>query len=149
MLEIRPITIDQMEHLGGKLLQDHWDEVARNKQVMVLKPDYDRYRAMEAMGTMANIGLFDGEQLAGYSINIITNHLHYADLIVCQNDIIFVAKPYRAGRSAIRLIKATEDLAKARNARLMLLHAKEGTALAAISPRMGYGVQDIIFSKEV
>jgi hypothetical protein len=32
---------------------------------------------------------------------------------------------------------------------MIVWHAKQGTALEAILPRIGYGVQDILFSKEL
>jgi GNAT superfamily N-acetyltransferase len=146
-LEIRESTVDEMLTLAPVLFQEHWEEIALNKQVMVLKPNEPVYRAMEQEGRMLILGAYRGGELIGYSVNFMANHPHYADLVVCQNDLLFIAREHRKGVLGVKLIKATEAAGKARGAQLMLWHAKEGSPLAAIMPRMGCKVQDIIFSK--
>jgi GNAT superfamily N-acetyltransferase len=117
---------------------------------MVLKPDLDRYAQMEADGALMCLAVVDPDNaIVGYSVNFVGPHLHYADLIVCNNDLLFLREDLRASKVGMRLMRETERAAAERGARLMLWHAKEGTALASILPRMGYGVQDIIFSKEL
>lgn len=143
-----PMTgrIDEM----WALLSAHWHEIARNKQVMVLKPDRARYEALEAQGALLCLAAIDPDgDIVGYSVSFVGPHIHYADLQVCNNDVLFLREDLRASPIGLRLIKETERAAKARGARLMLWHAKENTPLATIMPRMKYGVQDIIFSKEI
>ena len=150
MYEIRESTVSEMLDKAGELFADHWDEIALNKQVMVLKPDAARYEAMEASGGLMILAAFDADgALVGYSVNFVMRHLHYADLCICSNDLLFVSKDHRHGRMGLQLIRATEARAKEMGARLMLWHAKTNTPLADIMPRLGYGVQDIIFSREV
>jgi GNAT superfamily N-acetyltransferase len=143
-----PMTgrIDEM----WSLLAAHWDEVAKNKQVMVLKPDRAKYEMLEAQGALLCLAAIepDGE-IVGYSVSFVGPHIHYADLVVANNDVLFLREDLRPSSIGLRLLKETERAAKAKGARLMLWHAKEHTALAKIMPRMGYGVQDIIFSKEI
>lgn len=131
------------------LLTEHWSEVAKNKQVMVLKPDHDGYRRMEHDGRMLILGAYRGGKMVGYSFNFVGPHLHYADLIVCNNDVLFVHKDHRNSPIGLQLLRRTEKAAKARGAQLMLWHAKQGTSLDKIMRRMKYGVQDIIYSKEI
>lgn len=150
MYEIRESTVSEMLALAGELFAEHWDEIALNKQVMVLKPDAKRYEAMEANGGLLILAAFDKDgALVGYSVNFIMCHLHYADLCIASNDLLFVSKAHRHGRLGLQLIRATEAKAKQEGARLVLWHAKPNTPLAEIMPRLGYGVQDIIFSREV
>lgn len=149
MTEIRTSTVSQMLANAGELFEEHWDEIALNKQVMILKPDEDRYRAMEQAGSLLILAAWEGEALVGYSVNFIVNHLHYADLRLCSNDLLFITRSKRAGRLGLKLIRETEKRAAEMGARLMLWHAKQDTALAVMMPKMGYGVQDIIFSKEI
>jgi GNAT superfamily N-acetyltransferase len=85
----------------------------------------------------------------GYSVSFVGPHIHYADLVVANNDVLFLREDLRPSSIGLRLLKETERAARANGARLMLWHAKEHTALAKIMPRMGYGVQDIIYSKEI
>jgi predicted GNAT superfamily acetyltransferase len=149
MYEIRKATASEMLSHAGELFAAHWDEIALNKQVMELKPDSERYLAMEATGGLLILAAYHDDELVGYSVNFVMRHLHYADLNLASNDLLFVAKDHRKSRLGLQLIKATEQAAKEQGARLMLWHAKPNTALVELMPRMGYGVQDIIFSKEL
>jgi hypothetical protein len=131
------------------LQTEHWDEIAKNKHLMVLAPDVEKYRAIENLGKLFAVLAYDGDEMVGYSVNIIDNNLHYRDLIQAQNDVLFVKPTHRAGRLFMRMRDATLKMAAARGARLMLWHAKERTPLAYMLPRLGCKVQDIIFSEEL
>jgi predicted GNAT superfamily acetyltransferase len=147
MAVMREISVDDALFQSEGLFQRHWSELATNKDLMVLKPDVERYKILEKGGVLLAIGAFLREELVGYSVSFITHHMHYADLIHCQNDILFVDKPHRKGAIGIKLMLETEKLAKERGAHLMCWHAKKDTSLAGMLPRMGYRVQDIVFSK--
>jgi len=149
MYEVRHSTVDEMLSFGQALFEQHWDEIARNKKVMVLKPNEEAYRALEDAGSLLTLAVLKAGEIVGYSVNFIVRHPHYADLLVCQNDLLFIDQANRQGGAGIRLMRRTEQEAKARGCRLMLWHAKEHTPLADMLPRMGYGVQDIIFSKQI
>lgn len=132
---------------GGDLFKEHYQEVALNKSVMHLNPDWDAYRNLEQAGKLFCVAAFLGEELIGYSVNFLGPHLHYSDMCYAQNDLLFVAEEHRKTRVGLDLIRHTEGLAKVKGAKMMLWHAKEETKLAAIMPRLGYRVQDIIYSK--
>jgi predicted GNAT superfamily acetyltransferase len=150
MYEIRESTVSEMLALAGDLFAEHWDEIALNKHMMVIKPDTKRYEAMEASGSLFIFAAFDKDgALVGYSVNFVVYHLHYADLCIASNDLLFVSKEHRHGRIGLQLIRATEAKARREGARLVLWHAKPNTPLAEIMPRLGYDVQDITFSREV
>lgn len=149
MISIRHSSVDEMLQLAPVLFREHWEEIARNKQVMVLEPHEPAYRALEDAGNLLILAAFKGEELIGYSVNFVLTHPHYAALTVCQNDLLFIDPKHRQGGAGIRLMRRTEQEGKVRGAQLMLWHAKESTPLADMLPRMGYGVQDIIFSKEL
>lgn len=149
MFEVRRSSVDEMLANGQELFAQHWDEIARNKDVMVLKPDEAAYRRMEEAGSLLILAAVKAGRIVGYSVNFIVRHPHYADLLVCQNDLLFIDQAHREGGAGIRLMKRTEQEGKRRGCRLMLWHAKESTPLAAMLPRMGYGVQDIVFSKQL
>lgn len=147
---IRPMSIAQLREQGGALLKAHYDEVAKNKDVMVLDPDWDRYEVMERGGVLVSVGAF-GEDggLLGYSVGFLTTHLHYRGLTYYQNDVLFLAPDARRSRLGLRLIAASEEAAVERGARFVCWHAKQGTALDALLAQKGYGVQDIIYSRRV
>lgn len=141
--------MDELCLLGNDLFREHYDEIARNKRVMVLKPDWLRYKALEQMDSLIMLGAWQDGMLVGYAASFITTHLHYSDMLFVQNDVLFVAREHRRSRLGIRLIRETERIASESGADLIMWHAKESTALAQILPRLGYGVQDIVFAREV
>lgn len=146
---IRMIFASDWIERAAPLIEEHWQEIALNKALMVLAPDVATYRALEEQKKLVSLGAFVGEELVGYSVSVLQHHLHYSGLCVAMNDVLFVGKAHRHGSAGVRLIKWTERAARSRGARMMLWHAKPGTALESLMPRLGYQVQDIVFSKEV
>lgn len=149
-LEVRPLSgIASWIDRAGALLEAHRLELTTNPDLMVLKPRVETYEALEAAGKLLVLGLFEDDDLVGYSANLIDSNLHYGDLSVCQNDVLFVSQKHRRSRGGLLLIRTTEREARGRGARLMLWHAKPGTALDKLMPALGYRVQDIIHSKVI
>jgi GNAT superfamily N-acetyltransferase len=133
----------------AELLAMHVDELASHKHLMKLDPAIETYEAMEDGGMLASLFVYDeNEKLIGYSVNFIVPHLHYSELVTCQNDVLFIHPDHRHGRIGMRLIAATEQLAKERGAKLISWHVKENTTLQALMPRLGYKVQEITYMKE-
>lgn len=128
---------------------DHWEEVAKNKHLMVLKPDEKKYLQLQSSGNLLTLIAYAGEDIVGYSCNILSPHLHYSDLMCMYNDVLFIAKEYRASPLGLRIIKRTEEESKNMGAKLMLWHAKQNSILDKILPRMKCKVQEIIYSKEL
>ena len=147
--EIRLCTFDEFKVVAEPLFKPHYDEIARNKQVMKLKPNWPLYEALDRTGWLFVYIAMQDNVCIGYSMNVMMHHLHYADLRIAQNDILFVKKEFRGGRLGLRLLKATEDHARSEGCKLMLWHAKENTALAKLLPKLKYGVQEIMYSKEI
>ena len=147
--EIRLCTYDEFCVIADPLFEEHYEEIARNKQIMKLKPNYQLYEALNSTGWLYIYVAMRDDVCIGYSMNIMMHHLHYADLRIAQNDILFVKKEFRGGRLGLRLLKATEDHARSEGCKLMLWHAKENTALAELLPKLKYGVQEIMYSKEI
>ena len=147
--EIRLATVDEMLAEAQTLFDEHYEEIARNKQIMKLKPDEETYRKMESAQQIFILSARQDDVLIGYSVNFVTNHLHYADLRIAQNDLLFISKEHRGGRIGLKLIRETENHATSLGCKLMLWHCKENTTLSSLLPRIKYGVQDIIYSKEL
>lgn len=145
-LEIRPISFRDVAERED-LLEAHYDELATDKLRMVLAPDLARYQMLEDQGAILGLGLYDGEEMVGYSIGIITTSLHYSALTFYQNDVLFLAVAHRNAGAGKHLIDATEAAAKARGAGMALWHAKPATPLFFLMSHLGYATQDIIFGR--
>ncbi len=131
------------------LLVAHRDELTTNKDLMVLAPDWPRYKLMEDAGMLITLFAYDDDdKIVGYSCNLVGQNLHYVDLRYAHNDVLYVDPDHR-GRLGLKLIRETEKAAAEAGARMMIWHAKEHTPLKAIMPRLGYRVQDTLYSKEL
>lgn len=135
-----------------KLFELHRDELTTNKELMKLSPDWQAYATLNAMGKLLVVTAWEcgphEPELVAYSVNVMTRHLHY-DLLVCQNDVLYLSPAHRGSRTGVRLIQRTEHEAKVEGAQLMLWHAKPDTTLDRILPRIGCRMQDIVYSKEL
>ncbi len=129
--EIRLCTLDEFKVLGDSLFEEHYEEIARNKQVMKLKPDEKAYYKLEEANQLFILSAWQNDVLIGYSVNFVLNHPHYADLKLAQNDLLFIKKEFRGSRAGLRLIKETETHATSLGCKLMLWHAKENTTLSS------------------
>lgn len=147
-IEIGEVDENLLNQLSDMFIE-HWDEVAKNKHLMVLKPDVNKYLQLQKAGNLLTLIAYVDNKIVGYSCNIRSPHLHYADLICMYNDVLFIDKNYRATPLGLRLIKRTEEEAKNMGAQLMLWHAKQGSALDKILPRLKCKVQEIMYSKEL
>ena len=149
-IEIREIFgIASFMYENLELGREHYEEIALNKNIMVFNPDITRFQSIEDQGFLLSVGVFDGAQLVGYTINIIGAHLHYADLMCAFNDMLYVHPDYRKSGVGVALINETKRLAKERGVQFMTWHAKENTALATLLLKLECKVQDIVFSEEL
>lgn len=146
---IKEVNIDDVFNSIQNLFIEHREEVTTHKHIMILNPDMDKYRKLEEQGVLLILAAYAEDKLVGYSVNFINNNLHYADLRMCTNDLLFVKKEYRNSSIGFKLIKETERMARERGAGIILWHAKEKTSLSVMLPGIGYGIQDIVFSKEL
>ena len=147
--ELKLCTLDEFKVKADPLFQEHYEEIALRKDLMELKPNWPMYEALDQSGVLFIYLAMQDDVCIGYSMNIVTNHLHYADLRYSQNDVLFIKKEFRGGRIGLRLMKVTEDHSRSLGCKVMLWHAKEDTTLAKLLPRLKYGVQDVIYSKEL
>lgn len=149
-IQMREISIRQMQDLSADLISAHWRELCKDRDRRKLAPDWDRYYDLERAGLIHSIGAWDGEDLVGYSVNILSTHLHYRDLLLLTNDLLYVADSARKASVGGRLIKATEQLARDLGAHEVTWHAKPGTALdVALSKSDAYSVMDTLYVRVV
>lgn len=148
MLSTRLVHITEYVEALTPLLEAHRRELATHPDIMALDPQIAVYKSLEAKGALLSLLLeHETAGIVGYSVNILSNNLHYGALRICQNDVLYVSPSYREEGGGRALIKATEINAKDLGAQMMLWHAKLGTKLDELLPNYGYEVQDVVFSR--
>lgn len=146
---IREVSLATARVLCEHLLAEHYEEVAKFKDVAVLKPDWARYKEAEREGRLLILIICEGNRGIGYSANFLQMNLHYSDLLFAQNDVLYLSPEHRKGALGYRLILETEKRAKERGAKLMLWHTKPQTTLEALMPRLSYEILDTIWARRL
>jgi hypothetical protein len=106
-------VLDHIELLTP-LLEQHVEELATRKDLMILDPDWDRYASLEMAGALVMLYAWHDEELVGYSCSVVTHHMHYKGLTVAHNDVLFITKPWRSTRVGFGLMAETERAVRAR-----------------------------------
>lgn len=147
MIEIQKEKLVDIVDEIQNLLKDHYEELTLNKERVVLKPVWKRYFDMENNGIFHAITMREQKVIIGYSGWIVQPHLHYEDIIVAQNDVLFLHKNYRQGTTGIRLLKFSENEMKKLGAHKITWHIKDSNDFSPILSRMGYSKEDTILGK--
>jgi GNAT superfamily N-acetyltransferase len=129
------------------LLELHYEEIANNKEVIKLNPDYDMYKKLCDAGLMRIITARDDNKLIGYCICVIKYHLHYKDSLTALNDIFYISKDYRKGLIGVKLFIKTEEILKKYGVQRVIMNTKMHHDVGAIFDRLGYKETERVFTK--
>ncbi len=148
MITIEWGRIAEIREEGGALLRAHYEELTLHKEVVRLDPDWERYLELEGEGKLAILVMRKEGEMVGYSVFFLTRHLHYRGLFFAMNDVLFLREDLRGGMG-LRLIRESEKRLGELGVKKIVWHAKSGTVLASLLPRLGYQVEDIALGKIV
>ena len=139
-------VLDIKEELKS-LLDKHYEELTLDKDVVKLDPIWSLYGELEEKNQFFLFTARDEDVLVGYSAFFMKQHIHYKDLIVATNDVIFLKKEYRLGITGIKLLKYSEQKVKELGAKKITWHVKYSNDFRPILHRMGYSDEDVIVGK--
>ena len=83
----------------GEMWSLHWQEIALDKDTILLEPDVDSFIEMEQRGALQIVTARDDGRLIGYHVTIVRNHLHYKSSLSGYVDMYFIHPDYRKGRT--------------------------------------------------
>jgi hypothetical protein len=113
----------------------------------VLAPDWRMYEALEAAGALAIFTARDGATLVGYAVFFVVKHPHHEGMRLAQNDILFLEKPYRRGRNALRFVEFCELQLQCRADRIAW-SAKQGRDWSRLLLHRGYRPDEVIYVRD-
>ena len=131
------------------LLDEHYEELTLNKSIVKLNPNWDKYLALENTNNLQVFTARKDGLLVGYSVFFLDYHIHYIDLLVATNDLIFMRAEERQGTVGIRLIKYSEEQLKLLGAHKITWHIKASNDFSPILRRLKYVNEDIVLGKLV
>ena len=145
----------QQEFLDGvvedakHLLEEHWEEVALNKDKIKLNPDWDAYHDLEQKGMLKAFTAREGDKLVGYFVVVVQRNLHYKDHLFASNDIVFLHPDYRKGRTGIKLIQFAEKCLKEDGVSVLAINTKVHKPFDNLMQFLKFSLVERIYSKYI
>ena len=124
----------------------HYDELCVTKDFPLL-PDYEAYGRLYVAGLLKCITARDESGLVGYAIFIVQPHLHYRSCKTAFEDIYFLKKEHRLGRTGIRLFQFAEEALRADGVNRIIMHTKIHMDNSRLFEYLGYKHTDKLYTK--
>jgi GNAT superfamily N-acetyltransferase len=124
----------------------HYDELCVTKDFPLL-PDYEAYGRLHMAGFLKCITARDASGLIGYAIFIVQPHLHYRSCKTAFEDIYFLRKEHRLGRTGIRLFQFAEEALRADGVNRIIMHTKIHMDNSRLFEYLGYKHTDKLYTK--
>ena len=128
------------------LLPIHYEELCVTKDYK-LEPDYWAYENLHKAGCLRAVTCRSDGELIGYIIFIVQPHLHYRSCITAFEDLYYVKKEYRKGRTGIKLFQYAEQVLKASGVNRIIMHTKIHQDHSRLFEYLGYKNTDKLFTK--
>lgn len=128
------------------LLEEHWKEIALNKDKIKLNPDWRAYADLDSIHALRIYTARKDGKLMGYFVVIVSKSLHYRDHLFANNDIIFLTKPARKGLTGVKLIKFALDSLEAEGVTKVHINTKAHQPFDAILERLGFEEIERVYS---
>jgi len=129
------------------LIAGHYDELALDKELAPLDPDWARYAHLENIGQLCTVSMRAQGRLVGYCIMIVSPELHYQTTLSGKMDVFWIEPEFRGRMGGVRLFKAMEKELKRRGCKRMFVGSKLHRDSSRLFQAMGYRHIENWFSK--
>lgn len=120
------------------LIADHYEEIALDKDVIKLDPDWEQYECLARQGVLHICTARDDGWLVGYHVSTIRRHLHYKNSLTCFTDLFYLRPEYRAAMTGYYLLKFFRDSVKAKGVQRIYMSTKVSLNLGVLFRRLGF-----------
>lgn len=131
------------------LIQNHWEEIALNREKVELLPDYGGYRKLMEMDLLQAYTVRRDGILIAYMFVVVSPHLHYSSTIFATNDILYVDQKYRKTMVAFRLFRFVEKELKAKGVHVFNVNMKTLHPFCNFVEGLGFKHIENIYSKYI
>lgn len=132
---------------AAQLLKQHWEEIALNKEVIKLNPDWEAYFDLEEKGALKIFTARADGFLIGYFVVLCRNHLHYKDHFFAFNDVLYLHKDYRKGFTGAKLMKFAEKCLKEDGVSVLVVNTKRHKPFDILLSWLGYSHAENVYTK--
>ena len=131
-----------------QLYPEHYEELSVTKSIP-LEPNYEVYKNIEDIGILKVVTCRNDKELIGYILFIVTPHLHYKSCITAVEDIYFVKKDYRRGRTGIKLFQFAEKYLKEQGVHRVIFGTKVHLDNSKLFEYLGYTFFEKLYTKMI
>lgn len=128
------------------IIPAHYEELCVTKDFLV-EPDFAAYDRLNTAGMLKAITCRSDGELVGYIIFVVQPHLHYMSCITAFEDLYYVKKDYRKGRTGIKLFQFAELVLKGAGVKRIIMHTKVHMDNSRLFEYLGYKHTDKLFTK--
>lgn len=129
-----------------KHYQDHYDELSVTKQYP-LDVDYEGYFELARTGRLIVVTCRKNGELIGYIQFIIARNLHYKTMMMACEDIYYLVKSHRTGRTGINMFKFAESYMRSIGINRICYTTKVHLDNSSIFRYLGYSFIEKLYSK--
>ena len=130
------------------LYPEHYEELSVTKN-FPLDPDHETYIKLDNAGILVLITCREDEGLIGYIIGMMTRNLHYKSCMMATEDIYFLRKMHRAGRTGLNMFKFFEKEVISRGANRIVFTTKIHLDNSKLFEYLKYSFIEKTFSKVI
>jgi len=129
------------------LLEEHWKEIALNKEIIKLNPDWRAYAELDSINALRIYTARKEGKLMGYFVILVSRSLHYKDHLFANNDIVFLRKSARRGLTGLKLVKFAVESLQAEGVTKLHVNTKTHQPFDPIMERLGFEELETVFSQ--
>ena len=149
MITYQEETYEDVREESIPLLVEHWKEIGTlDKNTIKLKPNWAWYKTLSDGGFLHVTTVRKDAELIGYCVCVIVPHIHYMDIMVAENDILFLKKEYRKGFIGYKLLRYTISKLK-KKVQLIIIGTKVKYNFGSILTKLGFELTEYKFTMEI
>ena len=137
---------DILEELP-EIFYRHWEEVALDRTVITLDPDWERYAQLDKMNQLHMMTVRDDGVLIGYFLAFVWPHIHYKSSMTAWSDIFYLMPEYRFGWTGYKLFKHAEKMLKVLGVQKSYVMTKRHIPLNMLMKRLGYRLIEKVYTR--
>jgi hypothetical protein len=126
-----------------------WEEIALDRDSIPLDPDWDRYAALSAAGSLKITTARDSAsgELAGWYLTVVSPHPHYKSTLFGFLDIYYIRPEYRRGLAGLGLFAAMEKSMRALGVKELISISKTHRSVEPIFERLDWRETGTTYTK--
>ena len=131
-----------------KIYPEHYDELEEGfKGGYELEPNWESYYGLEQSGMLQVITCREDEELIGYMMFIVCSPLHVKSCLTALEDIYYLRKTHRKGRTGIKMFQFAEEHLKSLDVNRIMCSTKVHLDNSRLLEYLGYTFMEKLYSK--